>query len=150
VRELAQRSAKAAKEIKTLINTSGDQVRAGVALVNETGAALSSIVGQVGAIDTNVRAIVDGAREQASGLAEINAAVTDIDHGTQQNAAVVEEASAASHALATELGSLLDQLHKLDIGEAPASAARVPERPAAGAPARHPTNVVHAEFGARP
>ena len=130
VRELAQRSAKAAKEIKALINTSGDQVKAGVSLVHETGEALSSIVGQVGAIDANVRAIVDSAREQASGLAEINSAVTDMDQGTQKNAATVEESSAASHALASEISSLLDQLHQFDIGAISAPAAKSPPAPA--------------------
>jgi methyl-accepting chemotaxis protein len=124
VRELAQRSAKAAKEIKALINTSGDQVRAGVSLVHETGEALSSIVSQVGAIDANVRAIVESAREQAGGLAEINAAVTEMDKGTQQNAATVEEASAASHALASQIASLLEQLQQFDIGRVPLQVAR--------------------------
>ena len=129
VRELAQRSAKAAKEIKVLINTSGDQVKAGVSLVHETGEALSSIVGQVGAIDANVRAIVESAREQSGGLAEINSAVTEMDQGTQKNAATVEESSAASHALASEISSLLDQLHQFDIGGAPAPVARARAAP---------------------
>ena len=130
VRELAQRSAQAAKEIKALINTSGDQVKAGVSLVHETGQALSSIVGQVGAIDANVRAIVESAREQAVGLAEINSAVTDMDQSTQKNAATVEESSAASHALASEISSLLDQLNQFDIGGVPAAVAKAPLMPA--------------------
>ncbi|MGV3552844.1 methyl-accepting chemotaxis protein [Rhizobium sp.] len=120
VRELAQRSAKAAKEIKALIQTSSEQVKSGVSLVNETGEVLSVIAGQVGAIDKNVRAIVESAREQAMGLGEINSAVNEMDQGTQKNAAIIEESSAASHALASELASLLRQLHQFDIGAAPA------------------------------
>jgi methyl-accepting chemotaxis protein len=116
VRELAQRSAKAAKEIKALIHTSSEQVKAGVSLVHETGEALSEIVGQVGAIDSNVRAIVESAREQATGLGEINSAINEMDQGTQQNAVIVEESSAASHALASELASLLQQVRQFDAG----------------------------------
>jgi len=132
VRELAQRSAKAAKEIKALIHTSSEQVKAGVSLVHETGEALSEIVGQVGAIDSNVRAIVESAREQATGLREINSAVNEMDQGTQRNAAIVEESSAASHALAAELAALLQQLRQFDIG-APAS--RAPDHSRAAPPA---------------
>ncbi|MBR0556518.1 PAS domain S-box protein [Ciceribacter sp. L1K23] len=106
VRELAQRSGKAAKEIKTLITTSGNQVGQGVSLVNETGAALKSIRGQVDEININVAAIVEGAREQAVGLKEINVAVNTIDQGTQQNAAMVEESSTASASLASEASAL--------------------------------------------
>jgi methyl-accepting chemotaxis protein len=106
VRELAQRSATAAKEIKTLIGASGDQVQAGVSLVNATGEALQAIVREVQAIDGHVRAIVTSSREQATGLAEINTAVNTMDQGTQQNAAMVEEQTAASHGLASEAASL--------------------------------------------
>ncbi len=112
VRELAQRSANAAKEIKGLITTSSGQVKNGSQLVGETGKALEEIVSEVQAIDANVAAIVDAVREQSSSLQEINQAVTEIDKGTQQNAAMVEESSAASHNLAqqaTSLGSLLQQ-----------------------------------------
>jgi methyl-accepting chemotaxis protein len=79
VRELAQRTATAAKEIKVLITQSGDQVKSGVSLVDDTGAALTSIVEQVKQINSNVEAIVIGSREQATGLAEINTAVNTID-----------------------------------------------------------------------
>ena len=106
VRELAQRSAKAAKEIKALISTSGQQVHSGVDLVTKTGDSLQQIVGEVEEIDRNVRAIVESAREQATGLQEINTAVNSIDQGTQQNAAMVEESTAASHSLAKEVASL--------------------------------------------
>ena len=106
VRELAQRSANAAKEIKTLIATSETHVRTGVGLVNETGKALDAIVSDVQEINRHVHAIAEASREQSAGLQEINTAVNAMDHGTQQNAAMVEESTAASHSLATEAASL--------------------------------------------
>ncbi|TAX64115.1 methyl-accepting chemotaxis protein [Rhizobium leguminosarum] len=106
VRELAQRSASAAKEIKALIATSGDHVRAGVNLVGETGTSLETIVAEVQEISRHVNAIVEAAREQSTGLQEINTAVNVMDQGTQQNAAMVEQSTAASHSLAREAASL--------------------------------------------
>jgi methyl-accepting chemotaxis protein len=110
VRELAQRSAKAAKEIKLLINTSGDQVRTGVQLVVETGKALTEIVSQVQDVSVNVTAIVEAAKEQAVGLKEINTAVNAMDQGTQQNAAMVEQSTAASNSLAHEAENLFSSI----------------------------------------
>ncbi len=127
VRELAQRSATAAKEIKTLINQSTDQVRSGVDLVAETGQALERIVSQVQAININVAAIVEGSREQAIGLREINVAVNTMDQGTQQNAAMVEESNAASHSLAGEAQSLFRLVSQF----------RVSDEVPAGAPSEH-------------
>jgi methyl-accepting chemotaxis protein len=121
VRELAQRSAAAAKEIKALINLSGKQVKTGVTLVDETGQALRLIAEQVKEIDVNVAAIVEGAKEQAVGLREINIAVNTIDQGTQQNAALVEESTAASHGLANEANALFHVISQfqVDKGGAP-------------------------------
>jgi len=125
VRELAQRSANAAKEIKALITTSGDQVRSGVALVDETGAALETIVREVQEINGHVNAIVTAAREQSTGLQEINTAVNTMDQGTQQNAAMVEEQTAASHGLAAEAAALNALLAQFRLGaETAATAAR--------------------------
>lgn len=109
VRELAQRSATAAKEIKTLISASEEQVKQGVSLVGDAGNALSLIATEVLEIDHHVQAIAEAAREQAVGLQEINTAVNSMDQGTQQNAAMVEETTAASHSLAGE-ASVLAQL----------------------------------------
>jgi methyl-accepting chemotaxis protein len=117
VRELAQRSAKAAKEIKALINTSGAQVRAGVALVGETGQSLQAIAGQVQEINTHIAAIVTSSREQSTGLQEINTAVNTMDQGTQQNAAMVEEQTAASHGLASEAAALNDLLAQFKLAQ---------------------------------
>jgi methyl-accepting chemotaxis protein len=117
VRELAQRSAEAAKQIKGLITASGDQVKHGVELVNETGQALAVIVREVQEINGHVNAIVTAAREQSTGLHEINQAVNVMDQGTQQNAAMVEEQTAASHALATEAADLTALLAQFRIDE---------------------------------
>jgi methyl-accepting chemotaxis protein len=115
VRELAQRSAKAAKEIKTLITASSEQVETGVKLVNETGLALTEIASQVANIDGNVQAIVEASKMQSVGLKEINESVNSIDQVTQQNAAMVEESSAASDSLATEMAQLLDMLSQFRV-----------------------------------
>jgi methyl-accepting chemotaxis protein len=117
VRELAQRSANAAKEIKALISTSGNQVNSGVDLVTKTGDSLQQIVKEVEEIDGNVKAIVEAAREQATGLQEINMAVNTIDQGTQQNAAMVEESTAASHSLSKEVASLNELLQQFTLQE---------------------------------
>ncbi len=122
VRELAQRSASAAKDIKALITTSGEQVRSGVALVDETGRALREILAQVQDVHTNVAAIVEAAREQSTGLREINQSVNAMDQATQQNAAMVEESTAASHAMAREADALHALIRRFRLsGGAPAA-----------------------------
>ncbi|WP_283192726.1 methyl-accepting chemotaxis protein [Rhizobium sp. AN80A] len=118
VRELAQRSARAAKEIKALITASGSQVESGVELVGQAGKALDAIVAEVQEINRHVHAIAEASREQSLGLQEINTAVNAMDEGTQKNAAMVEETTAASHSLAQEataLSQLMSQF-KLDGG----------------------------------
>nr|WP_233206769.1 methyl-accepting chemotaxis protein [Caulobacter sp. FWC2] len=112
VRALAQRSADAAKEIKTLINASAQQVDEGVGLVGETGEALRRIIAGVHDINRIVAEIAASATEQATGLHQVNTAVNQMDQATQQNAAMVEQSTAASHALsneARELGRLVQR-----------------------------------------
>ncbi|HEX8471021.1 MAG TPA: methyl-accepting chemotaxis protein, partial [Brevundimonas sp.] len=106
VRALAQRSAEAAKEIKTLISTSTSQVGQGVRLVDQTGEALQRIVSRVAEIDGLVSEISASAQEQAVGLQQVNTAVNQMDQVTQQNAAMVEEATAAAAQLRQETGAL--------------------------------------------
>jgi methyl-accepting chemotaxis protein len=106
VRALAQRSAEAAKEIKALISASTQQVAEGVSLVGETGKALERIVRQVGEISTVVGEIAASAQEEALGLGQVNTAVNQMDQVTQQNAAMVEESTAASRVLADEAEEL--------------------------------------------
>jgi len=112
VRALAQRSAEAAKEIKALISTSTTQVGNGVTLVDQTGTVLRDIIGQIGVVDNLVRAISASSKEQATGLAEINMAVSQMDQAVQQNATRVGESTAAAHALKGEargLAALVDR-----------------------------------------
>ncbi|KQV81731.1 methyl-accepting chemotaxis protein [Rhizobium sp. Root1220] len=102
VRELAQRSASAAKEIKALISKSASEVGNGVTLVRSTGDALVEIEELVNRVNAHVDSIATAAREQATGLHEINTSVNHMDQMTQQNAAMVEETTAASQTLAEE------------------------------------------------
>jgi methyl-accepting chemotaxis protein len=110
VRQLAQRSATAAKEIKELIELSSRHVNRGVDMVNLTGASLATIGQRVGSIDENIASIAQSAQEQASGIEEINSAVRDMEHITQQNAAQMEQTNAAAQNLleiSDGLGALL-------------------------------------------
>jgi len=127
VRALAQRSADAAKEIKALISTSSDQVRQGVDLVARTGEALSRIASGVDEISKVVGEIAASAQEQSVGLLEVNTAVNQMDQMTQQNAAMVEQSTAASHALAREAQQLSVQVNRFDLG-----ASEVETRPSPG------------------
>jgi len=124
VRALAQRSAEAAKEIKTLISASTQQVGQGVRLVGETGQALDRIVGRVAEIDSLVTEIAASAQEQAVGLQQVNTAVNQMDQVTQQNAAMVEQSTAASHSLATEAEALAGSIARFRIGQPQAVAPR--------------------------
>ncbi|MGO7375479.1 methyl-accepting chemotaxis protein [Rhizobium ruizarguesonis] len=118
VRELAQRSAKAAKEIKALIQTSSGEVASGVELVSKTGAALKQIGELVVTMNQHVEAIAVSSREQSTGLAEINTAINSLDQTTQQNAAMVEEASAASTSLANETVTLRELIGQFKVDDA--------------------------------
>jgi methyl-accepting chemotaxis protein len=106
VRELAQRSATAAKEIKALISASEAQVNDGVSLVAQTGETLQAIASQVMQINGLIRMISVSANEQATGLREMNSAMHHMDQVTQQNAAMVEETTAASMSLGEEAANL--------------------------------------------
>ncbi|MEW5687121.1 MAG: methyl-accepting chemotaxis protein [Pseudomonadota bacterium] len=129
VRALAQRSADAAKEIKALINASTRQVERGVRLVGETGQALEGIVGQVAEIDHLIAEIAQSAQEQATGLGEVNTAVNQMDQVTQQNTAMVEEATAAAGQLRREAADLADLVGGFRTGdESEAQPARRPAR----------------------
>ncbi|GGF94868.1 methyl-accepting chemotaxis protein [Rhizobium wenxiniae] len=117
VRELAQRSASAAKDIKALIGKSGEEVAGGVQLVQKTGAALSEIEARVSRINDHIHSIAVASKEQATGLAEVNTAVNQMDHVTQQNAAMVEESSAATSKLSTEADALYRLVSHFRIAE---------------------------------
>ena len=110
VRELAQRSANAAKEITALLAKSTSDVEAGVSLVEKAGSAIGAIGGHVADIDGRIRSIMESTREEAESLRAINASVGELEHATQQNAAMVEETTAAVHKLAHEAGEMDQRL----------------------------------------
>ncbi|OJF98547.1 chemotaxis protein [Rhizobium sp. 58] len=157
VRELAQRAASAAKDIKGLISKSGSEVATGVKLVQETGVVLGQIENRVLQINDHIHSIAVAAREQSTGLSEVSTAINQMDQVTQQNAAMVEEANAATHKLSAEAGSLarLVSQFKVDQGQGHAqsngrSAAPAPvhetARPVAS-PARRMMGTVARAFG---
>lgn len=117
VRELAQRSANAAKDIKALITKSGEEVAGGVNLVQKTGTSLSEIETRVLSINDHIHSIATAAREQSTGLQEVNTAVNQMDQVTQRNAAMVEETSAATHKLSQETATLFSLLSQFQIGD---------------------------------
>lgn len=148
VRELAQRSAAAAREIKVLINTSGGHVEQGVNLVGETGKALDAIVSEVHEINRHVKAIAEASREQSLGLQEISTAVNTMDQGTQKNAAMVEESTAASHSLAKDAAALMTLLGQFQVGS---NNQLQSSRHPTGRPVSRPAAAVHlAEQDERP
>ncbi len=109
VRSLAQRSASAAKEIKQLIDTSVQQVGESSRLVNQAGTTMGEVVDSVQQVARLIQEIASANQEQAAGIDQVNQAVTHMDQATQQNAALVEEATAAAQSLTTQ-ASRLEQL----------------------------------------
>ena len=127
VRELAQRSASAAKDIKQLVGASSEHVKSGVELVDKTGAALRAIAGDVSDISSHIADIVARSREQASDLNHIGSAISDIDNNTQQTAAMVEESAAAISSVASEAQLLEELIRRFKVGrdgKQPATARR--------------------------
>lgn len=118
VRNLAQRSARAAKEIKTLIGDSVDKVQAGSQLVDESGQALGEIIGSCKKVADIVNEIAAASQEQSAGIEQINRAVTQMDDVTQQNAALVEEAAAAARAMQEQADRLQAQMGYFRVREA--------------------------------
>lgn len=106
------------EEIKTLITASGTHVASGVSLVSKAGEALQEIAGHVQEINEDIVAIVDAAREQSTALGEINEAINTVGQGTQKNAAMVEEQTAASHGLTEEAKSLFELLEQFRFDDA--------------------------------
>jgi methyl-accepting chemotaxis protein len=136
VRALAQRSAEAAKEIKGLIAASTQQVSAGVERVGRTGQALQSIAAKVAEMTDLVAEIAASSKEQANGLSEVNTAVNSMDQVTQQNAAMVEQTSAAIRSLADEADQLAKLFRRFNVGADTYRAAPAAHRAPSPAPAR--------------
>ena len=151
VRELAQRAANAAKDIKGLITKSGTEVASGVTLVKATGEALRLIATHVVDINDHIVSIEKSAREQSGGLQEINSAVNQMDQMTQQNAAMVEETTAVTHRLASEASHLTDLVGQFTLaGQSgrPRVRSVTPDSVAVPSPARQMVNSVARAFGA--
>jgi methyl-accepting chemotaxis protein len=147
VRSLAQRSASAAKEIKTLIGDSVDKVDIGAKLVDQAGATMQEIVDSVRRVTDIMSEITAASQEQMSGIEQVNEAVTQMDSGTQQNAALVEEAAAAAQSLRDQAGRLSQvvSVFKLDAAKSvmkkrtiditpKSTPAALPKKPAPAAP----------------
>ena len=122
VRGLAQRSAAAAKEIKTLIGSSVENVNAGSALVSQTGEVMKEIVTDVQRVADLIGDIAAAASEQRDGIGQINSAVSHLDNVTQQNAALVEESAAAARSLQDQAQRLAQVVSVFNVGSAPSSA----------------------------
>jgi methyl-accepting chemotaxis protein len=134
VRTLAGRSATAAKEIKTLIGDSVSKVEEGSKLVSDSGKALEDIGMAVKRVADVVAEIATASQEQASGIEQVNKAVMQMDEGTQQNAALVEQAAAASESIVTQATQLAALVARYDVAGAAGAAGGVPARSAAAAP----------------
>jgi len=117
VRSLAQRASQSAKDIKSLIDNATSTVAEGAGLVLSTEEALSRFVGQVQEINSIISSISDTAKEQTTGLNEVNIAVNDLDRATQQNAAMVEQSTAATQSLAEEAVRLSDKFSFFQTGQ---------------------------------
>jgi methyl-accepting chemotaxis protein len=138
VRNLAQRSGEAAKQIKSLIKTSGAHVDDGVKLVGESGTALKHIVEQVTLINALARESAQAGEQQSTGIEQVNVAVSQMDRVTQQNAAMVEESTAASRSLANETVNLSDLVGFFTVGDTAQLPARTVATPTKKPPVRHP------------
>ena len=154
VRNLAQRSAAAAKEIKALIGDSVDKVEAGTKLVDEAGKTMEEIVASVKRVTDIMAEITAASQEQSSGIEQVNQAITQMDEVTQQNAALVEEAAAAAESLEEQAQNLATSVGAFKVDEnagpavairapaaaqtAPIAARRVPVPAHKAAPAKHP------------
>jgi methyl-accepting chemotaxis protein len=115
VRNLAQRSAAAAKEIKTLIGDSVDKVDAGTRLVDAAGKTMGEIVGAVKGVTDLIAEIAAASQEQSSGIAQVNQAVTQMEQVVQQNASLVEEATAATESMKDQAGALLETVSRFKL-----------------------------------
>ena len=134
VRNLASRSAEAAREIKALIRDSVIKVTEGTSLVNESGTVLVEIVDSVKRVTDVVAAIALSSREQAAGIDMVNKAVAVMDSGTQQNAALVEQASAAAQALTEQAGALTQLIARYNVGGEPIRPSPAKSMPAVAPP----------------
>ena len=133
VRNLAQRSAGAAKEIKSLINDSVEKVDEGTKLVDESGKTLEQIVEAVKKVNDIIAEIAAASQEQSSGIEEVNKAISQMDEMTQQNAALVEEAASASESMEEQAKNMIELMRFFNTGQQQASAPAARQAPHASA-----------------
>jgi methyl-accepting chemotaxis protein len=126
VRNLAQRSAGAAKEIKTLIGDSVEQVNVGAKLVQQAGATMGEVVASVARVTDIMAEITAASREQSVGIDQVNEAIAQMDQTTQQNAALVEEAAAAAGSMQDQAGRLAQLVGRFRLAGAPAATVAAP------------------------
>jgi methyl-accepting chemotaxis protein len=138
VRALAQRSATAAREIRDLIATSGEQVASGAQLVDEAGRTIVQVVEAVREVSGRVAEIAAASEEQSSGVAQVNTAVTQMDQVVQQNAALVEQATAATDSMREQAQALLDVVGRFRLGDAAEAVEVLPASPSAFTAGRLP------------
>jgi methyl-accepting chemotaxis protein len=151
VRTLAQRSAAAAKEIKTLIGDSVDKVEAGTRLVDQAGSTMNDVVASIQRVTDIMAEISAASQEQTTGIEQINQAISQMDNVTQQNASLVEEAAAASEALQSQSTRLAELVSVFRIDDrAPAAAARTPVRAEPAMTPLAPPPAVKPKTAARP
>ncbi|AHB10341.1 methyl-accepting chemotaxis protein [Zymomonas mobilis] len=157
VRALAQRSAEAAKDVKEKITASAGEVDSGVVLVNEAGQALERIVSQIREVGQKVTEASTMAEEQAVGLKQVNTAVSEMDGVTQQNAAMVEESTAAARNLANETIAMMEQVSMFKLGNgntrqfaSTPAVTSAPKKPAARPASRSSAKSAPAKAAAKP
>jgi len=144
VRNLAQRSAEAAKEIKDLIGDSVEKVEAGSVLVNDAGRTMDEVVKSVKRVADIISEITAASQEQSAGIEQVNQAISQMDQVTQQNAALVEQAAAAAESMREQAQALSQAVSVFQLGGKPSlarpaaavSVARAPASRAVGAPAK--------------
>ena len=153
VRNLAQRSASAAKEIKALIDNSVERVDAGTRLASDAGHTMSEVVGSVKRVSDMIAEIMSASQGQSAGIEQVNQAIIEMDNVTQQNAALVEQAAAAAESLRGQAGNLVQTVSVFkvrpaggprDVAAAPAPA---PRRTAAGSTTRAPARPSYQALG---
>ena len=132
VRSLAQRSAEAAKEIKTLIHASVERVEQGTMLVDKAGATMTEVVSAIRRVTDIVGEISAASSEQSAGVAQVGEAVTQMDQATQQNAALVEQSAAAADSLKVQAQQLVQAVAVFRLADSHVSTPTASRTPAAG------------------
>jgi methyl-accepting chemotaxis protein len=141
VRSLAQRSAAAAKEIKTLINDSVGRVEAGTKLVDAAGKTMDEIVGSVKKVSDLIAEIAAASKEQSAGIGQINTAVAQMEQVVQQNASLVEEASAATESMKEQAAALLQAVSRFHLGDERPAIAPIQVRPSSALTPAHAAQI---------